>query len=875
MATIQIKRNNSNAATKPSSLLVGELAGNLLDRSLFSSDGSNVFQFYTGTTKWFDTSGNANNANKLGGVAASSYQTIINTNNKIPFDYISGKPTTLGGYGITDAISTSGGTITGLTTIKRDAVTPFEIENTAGTNSLSQVVLRYRYNGSYISGIGAKTDGYLYRYDSTLSNAYKIWDTGNFNPANYLPLSGGTIKGSITAKRYYFGDKNDNGYGYLTVDDSVNSRVYYVDNLGAYNIIIHSGNYSSYALPLTGGTLTGVLTIHADNVSGQQQGLVLSDPGYGGNEALKIVWKSSTYADGVYLVGRPDINVLDFNGNTVIHSGNIGSQSVDRAIALRGIYPSVTSTNDFYNTEQLIKYHAGFSPDFGNVPSSNSWQNGLLEIGLHSDGASAQFFFSAYKRLYYRSHQTDAWHGVAYLTDNVASATKLQTARTIWGQSFDGTADVSGVLTLPANHQLQWVNSNSMIYGNGSNITISNTGNLTIATSGNVLIGTTTDNGYKLYVNGTSYFGSSLSVNGDITATAKGTFSDIEAKSISKHDSGTGYYVGGRNYGLGATDGGALVYAYGATPISFYTNATERMSILGNGNVLIGNTTDRGHKLAVIRENSTMTASTLHNSALFIGSSNSVDSYGLNLWTEGSGNGFIQQGRTDEEQPKLYNLSLQPFGGNVLIGTTTDSGDKLRINGAVRTAGHIRLDRYHGASEYLQLEAEDVNINYRAYDTDGWCSHNFYSNDNLLVKIDGYAGKLDVNGNLVATGDGVFGSDARYKSKLQDLAVDIETIANAPVFSYKWTDREDDKVHLGTTAQYWLPTKFCDAVDTSNPNFYHLNYGGLGVAIGVTVAKEQIIIKKEQIIIKSEVEVLRERVKELENQVKQLRQWHN
>ncbi len=34
------------------------------------------------------------------------------------------------------------------------------------------------------------------------------------------------------------------------------------------------------------------------------------------------------------------------------------------------------------------------------------------------------------------------------LASNVASATKLQTARTLWGQSFDGTADVSGDLIL-------------------------------------------------------------------------------------------------------------------------------------------------------------------------------------------------------------------------------------------------------------------------------------------------------------------------------------------------------------------------------------------------------------------------------------------
>lgn len=39
------------------------------------------------------------------------------------------------------------------------------------------------------------------------------------------------------------------------------------------------------------------------------------------------------------------------------------------------------------------------------------------------------------------------WMTLARITDNVASATKLQTARTIWGQSFNGTANVSGALT--------------------------------------------------------------------------------------------------------------------------------------------------------------------------------------------------------------------------------------------------------------------------------------------------------------------------------------------------------------------------------------------------------------------------------------------
>ena len=41
----------------------------------------------------------------------------------------------------------------------------------------------------------------------------------------------------------------------------------------------------------------------------------------------------------------------------------------------------------------------------------------------------------------------DGKHYTDIINGNVASATKLQTARTIWGQRFDGTANVTGSLT--------------------------------------------------------------------------------------------------------------------------------------------------------------------------------------------------------------------------------------------------------------------------------------------------------------------------------------------------------------------------------------------------------------------------------------------
>ena len=70
---ILLKGNTTSAAAVPSSLKVREIAINALDRSLFTNDGNSIVKLYTGTNKWFNVDGNANNALKLGGVSASEY----------------------------------------------------------------------------------------------------------------------------------------------------------------------------------------------------------------------------------------------------------------------------------------------------------------------------------------------------------------------------------------------------------------------------------------------------------------------------------------------------------------------------------------------------------------------------------------------------------------------------------------------------------------------------------------------------------------------------------------------------------------------------------------------------------------------------------
>lgn len=87
-----------------------------------------------------------------------------------------------------------------------------------------------------------------------------------------------------------------------------------------------------------------------------------------------------------------------------------------------------------------------------NMPTSNTWHQ-IFNWGSGDGGYGCQLanlYTVKNSFLYYRikvANSWGSWYTLARTIDNVASATKLQTPRTLWGQSFDGTSNVSGSLT--------------------------------------------------------------------------------------------------------------------------------------------------------------------------------------------------------------------------------------------------------------------------------------------------------------------------------------------------------------------------------------------------------------------------------------------
>ena len=132
---------------------------------------------------------------------------------------------------------------------------------------------------------------------------------------------------------------------------------------------------------------------------------------------------------------------------------NLSNSGNNISITIGGTNKTLTAAYAT-NCDTVDGYHAqsGSSKPYGKIPVIGT--DGVIELGhcidFHHDNTTGSDYSV---RLHTNGNHSNmvtlptATGTLALTSDNVASATKLQTARTIWGQSFNGTANVSGALS--------------------------------------------------------------------------------------------------------------------------------------------------------------------------------------------------------------------------------------------------------------------------------------------------------------------------------------------------------------------------------------------------------------------------------------------
>lgn len=185
-------------------------------------------------------------------------------------------------------------------------------------------------------------------------------------------------------------------------------------------------------LPANGGNADKLDGIHAN---GLLTALSNSDKGISitvGGTTKSVSNISVNYASSA---GNADTVDSYHASHLLVKRGRLGAYNIDKetTFGTRDIQPE---------SEVTISGKRPF----------NGWGT-LLVIGSMDGASNHQLAFTGDNRMFIRcaygtsnNYNTKDWATVALTSDNVASATKLATARSIWGQSFDGTGNVNGTI---------------------------------------------------------------------------------------------------------------------------------------------------------------------------------------------------------------------------------------------------------------------------------------------------------------------------------------------------------------------------------------------------------------------------------------------
>lgn len=102
-------------------------------------------------------------------------------------------------------------------------------------------------------------------------------------------------------------------------------------------------------------------------------------------------------------------------------------------------------------------------------------------------------------------------------------------------------------------------------------------------------------------------------------------------------------------------------------------------------------------------------------------------------------------------------------------------------------------------------------------------------------------GNLTSNGYVTALSQSS-SSDLRLKNVIEDIWLNPEQIAEAPMVKFTWKDKADKGVHVGSIAQYWLNV-LPEAVPEIDGH-YNLEYGTIALIAAISIARKLVNLEQ-------------------------------
>ena len=472
------------------------------------------------------------------------------------------------------------------------------------------------------------------------------------------------------------------------------------------------------------------------------------------------------------------------------------------------------------NCDTVDGYHAqsGSSKPYGKIPVIGT--DGVIELGRYIDFHHDNTTGSDYSvRLQTNGNHSNvvtlptATGTLALTSDNVASATKLQTTRTLWGQSFNGTANISGSMTGVGDMTLD---AGARIKHGSGNLYIGNSDNSNwIGVQDICSQSSIGDGNWSLRTSGAAHF-KDTTING--TATIKNLLSLVD----------------GSHKGL----------KMGSTYIS---SIDGEVILQGNTALRFGNDAWDYNQWAGLKYDHSIKTVYLGIADGSIFKANSAQSGGvINL----------KQGISSVYTPTLYaGGDIYHTGAYRMLWKNSKASKYLNVMNISQDDNGILTIGYGNFSNNKNVVLEGYNLNFRVGNDSGmksmWLN---YNNGNPVLSLDG---------NFYATG-GVTAyksSDERLKHDIHgvDSLAIIKAMGGTVAFRYN----ADNKDSIGWIAQRVLHNTFMqDLVEKDDKGFLKINYWSpklIAVAFG---AIEQV---------DDEVSRLKRRVRDLENEVEQLK----